>query len=87
MNQVGPKRGQVNGPDVCKQWDGVLVDPRQPRVETGDIMQIGLHRRRCQIARHQMAPEGCEEVCIRIGERCGYYTHKLFSVPGDRFCV
>lgn len=51
------------------------------------IMQIGLHRRRCQIARHQMAAESCEEACIRVRGRGGYYTHNLSSVQGHRFCV
>lgn len=70
MNQVGPKRGQINGPDVYQQRCSPLVDPRQPRVETGQIMQIGLHGSRCQIASHQMSTEGCEQVCIRVRGRC-----------------
>jgi hypothetical protein len=28
-----------------------------------------------------MSTEGFEEVCIRIGGRCCYYTHKIYSRP------
>ena len=64
MNQVGPERRQINGPDLCQQWGGPLVDPCEPRVETGEIVQIGPGGSRGQIASHQLVTEGFEDVGI-----------------------
>ena len=58
MNQVGSERSQANGPDLSWQWCGPLVDPHEPRLESGEIVQIGLHSSRRQIATYQMPTEG-----------------------------
>jgi hypothetical protein len=46
MNQIGSKRGEINGSDVYKQRWGALVNSCPPPLETGDIIEISLHRRR-----------------------------------------
>jgi hypothetical protein len=42
MNQVRPERRQINSPDLGQQGWGILMDPREPRVESREIMHIGL---------------------------------------------
>jgi hypothetical protein len=69
MNQVGPKRRQVDGPDLDEPRRIGLVDPGKPRVKTGQIMEIGSHGRQCQVASQHLVTERFHERYIRIGVR------------------
>jgi hypothetical protein len=69
MDQVGPRRGRVDGPDPDEQRRMVLMDPGKLCVKPGQIMEIGPHGRRGQVASEQLVTERFHERCIRIGMR------------------
>ena len=58
VNEVSSKRRQIDGANLIEwRWMSVM-DPAKPGPKPIDVIQVGGHRSRCQVAFNEMVPEG-----------------------------
>ncbi|HEU4984448.1 MAG TPA: hypothetical protein VFT58_02305 [Nitrososphaera sp.] len=87
VNEVSSKRRQVDSANLIEwRWMSVM-DPAKPGPKPIDVIQVGGHRSRCQVAFNEMVSEGFQSGRIDIRRWCLYYTHNISPLRPQALCI